>query len=268
MLTLQEILNLKTNLFKNSKVKIVRHKDNRLEYREIIKDKESLLEYQKEQENDVFKDCDYIISFIGIERSKSVFFGVFKVNGVKVINQQFHYDLVKITEFDYLSNRIIIDWGKNTLSWHQWYDKQEKEIIQILPKGYIGSFPGLLNFVLNFNELKTLIDNPEPNQDWKNHLSSVNGIYIILDNKTGNQYIGSANGKQGIWERWSDYAKRITDGNKGLDEICAKDKNYHKNFSYSILQTLPSNITQKEIGKIEKFYKMKLGTKVYGLNRN
>ena len=32
MLTLQEILNLKTDLFKKSRVKLVRHKDSREEY--------------------------------------------------------------------------------------------------------------------------------------------------------------------------------------------------------------------------------------------
>ncbi len=45
MLTIQEILNLKTDIFKNSKVKLVRHKDNRVEYRELIKDREGLLNY-------------------------------------------------------------------------------------------------------------------------------------------------------------------------------------------------------------------------------
>ena len=73
MITLQEILNIKTNLFKNSKVKLVRHKDNRAEYRELIKDRNELLNYQKEQGKHVFKDCDYIISFIGQERKNQSF---------------------------------------------------------------------------------------------------------------------------------------------------------------------------------------------------
>lgn len=147
-------------------------------------------------------------------------------------------------------------------------NKQPKEIIQILPKGYLGNFPGLLNFVLDFNELDQLINNPESNEDWKNHLSSVNGIYLILDIKTGYQYIGSANGQSGIWQRWIDYAKTFHGGNKKLIEICKSEDDYHKNFRYSVLQPLPSNITKKEIDKIEKIYKEKLGTKVFGLNDN
>ena len=62
MITIQEILNIKTDLFRYSKVKLVRHKDNRAEYRELIKDRNELLNYQKEQSKHIFKDCDYILS--------------------------------------------------------------------------------------------------------------------------------------------------------------------------------------------------------------
>ncbi len=267
MLTIQEILNLKTDIFKNSRVKLVRHKDNRAEYRELIKDRDGLLSYQKQQSKPVFHECDYIISFIGKERRRSILFGVFKVNGSVKRGGKYYYELEELTEFEYLSNRAVIDWGSNAIAWHQWYDKQPKEVIQILPKGYLGDFPGLLNFVLDFNELKRLTENPEANEDWKNHMSSVNGIYLILDNKKGNQYIGSANGKGGIWQRWQEYAQTIHGGNKKLIGLC-KTKNYQNNFHYSILQTLPSNITQKEIIKIENLYKEKLGTKAHGLNDN
>ncbi len=37
---------------------------------------------------------------------------------------------------------------------------------------------------------------------------------------------------------------------------------------YLILQTLPSNITQREIVAIENLYKQKLGSKAHGLNAN
>lgn len=268
MITIQEVLNMKTDLFIHSKVKLVRHKDSRLEYRELIKDRNELLKYQQEQSNPVFHDCEYIISFIGKERKKSILFGIFKVNGYEERDNKYYYDLEPLTEFDYLINRVVIDWGRSAISWHQWYDKQEKEIIQIFPQGYIGDFPGLLNFVLEFDELKRLIDNPESNEDWKNHLSSVNGIYLILDSKTGCQYVGSANGFGGIWQRWIDYAKTFHGGNLKLIELCKSDENYYKYFRYSILQTLPSNITKKDIDKIESLYKQKLGTKVFGLNKN
>lgn len=140
MLTLQEILRTKSSLLDGAKVKLVRHKDSRAEYREVIKDRNALLEYQKEQMREVFKDCDYIIAFVGMERKRSMLIGVFKVNGLEQRNDRFYYDLEPVPDFDDFADRVIIDWGNNAIAWHQWYDKQSKEVVEILPKGYMGIF--------------------------------------------------------------------------------------------------------------------------------
>ncbi len=268
MITLQEILNLKTDRFHNAKVKLVRHKDSRAEYRDLIRNRSGLLEYQREQAKAVFKGCSYIIAFVGLERRRSVLFGVFSVDGVTQRDGMYYYDLTHLPECADLENRIIIDWGGSAQAWHQWYDAQSKEVVEILPAGYLGNFPGLLDFVLDYDELKRLIDNPEANHDWKHHLSAVNGIYLILDTQTGMQYIGSANGKEGIWQRWGEYAASKHGGNKELIASLETDPNYQRHFRYSILQTLPSNITKTEIDKIESLYKKKFGSKAHGLNRN
>ncbi len=268
MITIKEILRLKSKILDTSKVKLIRHKDNRIEYREVIKDREALLKYQSHQSEDVFGKCDYIVSFTGLENSKSLFFGVFKVNNVEKVSDGYLYDLTVQPEFEDFVDRVVINWGKSTISWHQWFDKQDKEVIEILPEGYLGHFPGLTNFVLDFNELKKLIDNPEANKEWKNHLSSINGIYMILDTKTGNQYIGSAYGKDGIWQRWKDYATTKSGGNKLLKKLINSDKDYHLNFQYTIIQSLPSNLNKKEVIQIENLYKKKFGTKTHGLNLN
>ncbi|PCJ96237.1 MAG: hypothetical protein COA45_11465 [Zetaproteobacteria bacterium] len=268
MITLQTILSSQSPILDNAKVKLVRHKDSREQYRDVIKDKHALIAYQKEQGKDVFKGCDYIISFIGLEMKRSLFFGVFKVNGVKTSNRKYYYDLEYVSEFDDLVDRLIINWGAAARNWHQWYDMQPKEVVEILPQGYIGSFPGLLNFVLEFDELKRLTNNPTANYEWRNQLSAVNGIYLILDSKTGQQYVGSANGKGGVWQRWSEYAANYTGGNKELIAFIKKDPHYYRHFRYSVLQTLPSNITQREIVAIENLYKDKLGSKAHGLNVN
>lgn len=268
LFTLSELISLKTDIFSNSRVKIVRHKDNRNEYREILKDREKLIEYQKEQDKEVFANTDYIISFVGQESTKSLFFGVFKILGVEKRENNFYYNIAEIDILKEFIGRVVIDWGLGALAWSQDYHKNQKEVLEILPKGYIGNFPGLTNFVLDFEELTRLITNPDANKDWKNHLSSVNGIYLILDKTTGYQYIGSANGKGGIWQRWTEYIKTRTGGNKHLIALCCEDESYHKNFQFTVLQSLPSNITQKEIVEIENLYKKKFGTRFYGLNAN
>jgi hypothetical protein len=275
MFTLKELIELKTDFFKGKRVKLVRHKDSRTEYKDILKDREALLEYQKEQGKEVFKNTDYLISFIGQESTKSLLFGVFKVNGIDkkergVIKkgEKFFYNLTEVNIIDELIDRVVIDWGKSAISWYQWYDKQTKEVIEILPKGYLGEFKGLTNFVLDYDELKKLISNPDANKDWKSNLSSINGIYMILDTKTGSQYIGSAYGIGGVWQRWSEYASSIHGDNKRLKELCKLDKNYKKNFQYTILESLPSNVNKKEVIKIENLYKEKFGTRAFGLNEN
>ncbi len=268
MITLQQILNSQSPVLDGKKIKLVRHKDSRAEYRHVMKDREALLQYQREQAKDVFKGCDYIISFIGLERKRSVFIGVFKINGTDFKNNHFYYDLEAAPEFADLADRLVIDWGSGSMAWHQWYDRQDREVIEILPQGYIGNFPGLLDFVLEYDELETLINNPDANFDWRHHLSAVNGIYLILDSSTGRQYIGSANGANGIWQRWSDYASTGHGHNKELIALHKTDPTHHKNFKFSVLQSLPSNITQREIVEIETLYKQKLGSRAHGLNSN
>src|SRR5690606_22328311 len=134
--------------------------------------------------------------------------------------------------------------------------------------GYVGHFPGLLDFTLNYQELQKLINHENTNDVWKRNLSITNGIYLILDQKTGQQYIGAAYGHDGIWQRWQNYAQNGHGGNKILKKLSLKDKDYTKHFLFSVLQTLPSNSTSEEVIKIENLYKEKLGSRAHGLNDN
>ncbi len=268
MLTFKEILSLKSDILDKHAVKYVRHKDNRKEYRELIKDRGELLKYQAQQSNNVFEKCDYIASFVGTEQSRAVFIGIFKVDGIETTDDGFEYDLNEVSGFEDFKERLVIDWGKSAITWHQWVNTNPKNIVEILPKGYLGEFPGLLNFTLDYVELKKLGENLSANREWYLQLSSINGIYLILDKITGNQYIGSAYGKDGIWQRWAEYAKSGHGGNELLKELCCIDNQYYKNFQFTILQSLPSNLSNKDVIAVENLYKKKLGTKVFGLNKN
>jgi len=270
MITLQELLELRSNVFNSKNTKLIRHKDTRgiEDFKEIVKNRDQLLEYQREQGKDIF-NCDYIISFIGLEHMKSLLFGVFETNREKKVikNSHYFYELTEMNDFKDFNERIIIDWGSSGQAWHQWYHN-EKEVIQILPSGYIGSFKNYNDFVLDFNELEKIINNEDSNKDWIDKLSIINGIYLILDSKTGNQYVGSANGTDGILGRWKVYVQTKTGGNQCLIDLMKIDPKYYLNFKYSILQTLPSNITKQEIVNLENIYKEKLGSRVFGLNNN
>lgn len=270
----------------SKKIKLVRHQDSNYDTNHLYKI--GMLDfYQSIQSNDVFGNCEYILSFLGYERTKAIYIGAYKVNGkskfdnlvtqvpagypyMDILNQPLiHYDITKITLLNDLIDRLVIDWGNATRSWYQWLNTENpKQVIEILPKGYIKDFPGFEEIMLTFDEMYTIINNPDSNRVWHTMLSSVAGIYLITDFTDGNQYIGSASGNQGILGRWKEYAASIHGGNKKLISLLTSDPNRYKKFQYSILRTLPKSLTRNEIIVHEQKYKQKLGTRAFGLNLN
>lgn len=289
-MNLNEILKFTAPFLNGKNVKLVRHADGRKEqdFSSLRKNRERLLFYQKCQSQRKFDNAEYIVSFLGLESTKSLLIGIFKVNGCKEVNGfnsennqwSLEYDLEEVIDekvVNELYNRVIIDWGKSTISWCQNYEhlssdtsilSNSKEVLEILPKGYIGDFPGYNELILDMNDLRKLFDSKSANQKWETKLSSVSGIYLILDTKTGNQYIGSAYGKDGIWGRWKCYVENGHGGNEGLKPLKENDPNYDSNFQFSILMTLPANMNKDEVIMYENKCKLKLGSRVFGYNKN
>jgi hypothetical protein len=282
-----ELMELK-GLDTSKKIKLVRHKDKTFDlYKLYLNDQLDL--YQSSQSSPVFSECDQIISFIGLEGGRSKFIGVYDViaceknlchswpdhylykeSEVFEYGQhgEYLYELKKDERFDFLSGRVVIDWGGSALAWHQWMDKQEKEIIEVLPAGYVSEFPGYLDFVLSFKELVKIIENPDANSKWHQMLSAVAGVYLIVDSKTGKQYVGSAYGKDGILGRWKSYAASGHGGNVQLLNLLDQHTSYASHFTFSLLRTLPKSLTPKEVIDIENLYKTKLGSRKFGYNSN
>lgn len=278
---LSEIIKMRN--LEDKKIKIIRNTINRSYIKGLIK-RELFEEYQSFQKSDIFKNYDYIISFIEYKGSQSLLYGIYKVNDMKILKHfpenlkiikenenwnegpYYKYNFEKVNFLNDLEGRLIIDWGKSTLSWHQ--KSLNKEVVQILPKGYLKEFPGYQNVILSFDDLKKIINNPDANKQWKNMLSKVFGVYLILDKTDGKQYIGSAYGKNGIWGRWNQYVKTKHGNNKYLVELLEKYPNRYKNFQYSIINVLPNSLMKEEVIEKENIAKEKMGSKVFGLNGN
>ncbi len=274
MLTINELL-FSRGLSKDEKIKLVRHADKRFPLHNDYKfEIDKFLSYQCEQGRPVFHNCKFIISFLGEEGKKSRFIGVFKINGVKQLqNKNYFYDITEVNGFEDLKERAIVDWVSLPRAWHQWLDNVEaKPIIEILPSETFRnkSFSDYLDFILDFSELKNIIKNGDSFKEWHLMLSAVKGIYLILDKNTGNKYIGSAyNEGNGIFGRWKEYANTNGHGNnQQLKALLSKDKNYSRHFQFTILMTLPMTMTKNEVIKREQLFKTKLGTKSFGLNSN
>lgn len=270
--TIQQLL--ENQCFDNkTKVKLVRHTDKRFPdlYNWYCSDKDKFFDYFKRQSKLVFSKANFVVAFLGEASTLARFIGVYKVNGVTSIvdkeGKGYLYDLEELIGFENLKERIIIDWGKGTTSWHQWYEN-EKEVVEIkfCPDLNYKQFKNYDDIILNYSELQEIIKHEY--KDWKIPLSATNAIYLILDKKEGKQYVGSTYGGDGIWGRWINYAKNGNGGNKLLIELTKSDKNYANNFQWSILTTLPKTITKDEAIAIETKYKNKLGSRAFGLNSN
>ena len=280
---LTDILNIYDQDISQSKVRLVRHADSKWDLTMLLRTG-NFEEYQARQKRDVFGKCDYIVSFIGEGRTRSRMLGVYSVDGVSkkvpafkkswpypsMPRGIFRYRLTKLEPFRDIENRLIIDWGSATRQWVQWLKpaSKDKDVVELLPQGPVHDFPGFDDHLLSFEQLANIIHSPDANRTWHTMLKSVAGVYLITDNKSGELYVGSAYGKDGLLGRWTDYVRTKHGGNKRLKERLSKRPKAFHSFSYSILRTLPKSMTNKEVIEVEGLYKRKLGSRAFGLNDN
>lgn len=285
IITIQQLLKSRNPDFDNAKkVKLVRHKDSRPKserrvfgtvyegslYNLYRTDPKRFLEYQSEQKEKNFSDVEYIVSFIGEEVSESRFIGVYKNNGViKTFGDHKVFDFKEVSGFEVLKERVIIDWGKNAISWHQWYDN-EKAVIRIdrgLTENDVPIFTTYNDVLLSYRQLKTIFE--KDIADWKNRLDCCNCIYLIQDKKNGKQYIGSTYGKDGIWGRWQEYAETGHGKDVKLIKLLEADPLYaEKYFQWTILEILPLQISDSVAIDRELLWKRKFCTNTFGYNMN
>lgn len=89
-------------------------------------------------------------------------------------------------------------------------------------------------------------------------LSSVAGIYTILDRETGKLYVGKANayggiGKGGIWGRWESYAKTGHGGNKQLIELLENNPERKQDFLFRYYVLYPKQLLMMKYSILKIF---------------
>jgi hypothetical protein len=268
--------------FTEAKSKLVRHQDKRYDIWDLLR-RGWLETYQSTQKRPIFDNLNRIVTFVGLEGSRALFTGVYRVGERKdaslfsapagcpfkdwFIPGEYHYDLSKEVGYECLEKRVVIDWGRGALAWHQ--KTTNKTVLEIRPPGSsLVVFKDYLEFTLTFGELREIFKNPEAHSEWRARLSSVAGIYLILATRSGQQYVGSAYGVDGIWGRWSAYAKNGHGGNVELADLLQSEEGYPDSLTFSILKILPITTARPEVLKWEGFYKDKLGSRATGLNGN
>lgn len=229
--------------------------------------KDLFLQYQSEQLARNVRNIKYIVSFIGEEKTTARFVGVYRINGKRDnpgAKGEVILDLERIKAFEHLEKRIVIDWGFPANSWHQYYDKEKKARLEeyIQKQGKVPLFGSYLDVNLNHAQLQLVVHHP----DWVTMLKEVNCIYCILDASNGRLYVGSTYNHQGILGRWVQYAAT---GHGGDMDLVKKGEVYCKaNLKWSILETLPLNISAHDAIERETLWKEKLGVRRFGYCNN
>jgi hypothetical protein len=282
MIGLLELLAARGFMTDPRRAKLVRHKDLRFDIEGLVRD--GLLEkYQEFQGDKIFDGCDQIVAFVGEDGTKSRFVGVFDVGPRRPAKEaadlanpetpvwmkgaKYWYRTTRRSEFRELENRLIIDWGSATRAWHQWF--RDRPVLEIRQLGrLLPPFWDYLHVNLTHRELKALALHPEAHRDWVAGLSAVGGVYLVVSTITGQQYVGSATGERGIWQRWREYAESGHCGNSKLAELCTSDSRHPDAFTFSILEPFSLTTTRDVALKQEAFFKRKLGSRAFGLNDN
>lgn len=261
--------------------KVLRHTDGDVDLNLLIQTNH-LETYLANQGENRFPIGARIVSCLRDEGTDAILHGVYIVKSVKKDSTrswpdsfpkkemrpgEYWYDLERDTRFDDLTERLVINWGKDAINWCKALSDNQ-EIVRIEPRGLIATFPGFDQIVISHAQLKGIIDNPTAHRDWHSALRSVAAVYLITDSKDGAQYVGSAYGKDGLLKRWTDYAKNGHGGNKLLEALVTADPDAKSRFTYSVLKIFTSGLDKREALSVEDLYKRKLGSRAHGLNSN
>jgi len=145
---------------------------------------------------------------------------------------------------------------------------QSLEVAELRPvRMTVGDFPGYPHVLLPMRRLRTIVNQELPS--WKSALSSVAGVYVIADTRTGKLYIGSANGDGGLWARWCAYAESAHGGNKELVALIRERGAAHaEGFQFAVLEIADTHASNDDVLARESHWKQVLLTRSHGYNAN
>jgi hypothetical protein len=151
--------------------------------------------------------------------------------------------------------KLVIEWGPGKLAWRQRAHEQNKIILEIRAHPKEEPFPHYINFLRRLGELNNIYPS------WQPRLKERKGIYLLTFDD-GAQYVGSATGEQGFWQRWHDY---LTNGHGG-NRVLIRDQRDARKAMVSILEVAGSAQTGQDIINQEMLWQKKLGVRAKPLD--
>ncbi|TVR38210.1 MAG: GIY-YIG nuclease family protein [Cryomorphaceae bacterium] len=233
--------------------------------------KGSFNDWQSHQTQKNF-ECDYVISLIRIGRDRWLFVGVYGVSGRKRLkdSKMWYYDLNLVEGQEPLIGRAVLAYKRTGRASYIWKKElaNEMAMLEYLPQRMtIESYPGHHCVCISYSELNLIIDQKE--KTWYGALANIKGIYCITDITNGKQYVGKADGEDGIWQRWSTYVNNGHGDNKALRHLLKeKGLDYKVNFQFSLLEVADFKTPDAEVGQRESHWKNVLRSRDFGYNEN
>jgi len=228
-------------------------------------------EWQRVQTRKNF-ERPFVLSLIAMKQRHAWLFGGLHRSGSSTPHKEgyFHYPLIELPETKELNGRLVVHFERpgrqSYLITERWLgDLTVKEIFS--EKIQFAKFPGFKSVLLTTQDLRIIVRDQLP--DWVAVLSSVAGVYLISDTKSGKLYVGSATGEGGLWQRWCSYASTGHGHNVELRAVMKELGDAHvEHFQYSILEIADTHTSQKEILQRESHWKSVLLSRLHGYNKN
>jgi len=205
-------------------------------------------------------------------QNKWLFGGVYSSKGSEWVEKHtcYYYQLTELATCSEMNGRLIAHFERPGRQSYLHAERWNDQILlsEILPERLrIAEFPGYRAIDLSKEELEIITS--QSIQSWRAALSSVAGVYLISDTKTGKLYVGSASGEGGIWQRWLAYAATGHGGNFQLKQLMAGEGSQRASpFRFSVLEIADLHESRENILLRESHWKSVLLSREYGLNSN
>ena len=156
-------------------MRLIRHSNREINVFEVFEtDIDKFICYTAWQPEGRYAQCKYLAIFGPSQGTTAQFLGLYEVNGFtsnedlkehhkfslehynlppEWYEKSVYYHLKQSKVMKDLINRLVIEWGKGTVSWFQ---KKDKDIIQIKPVNSIFEFESYNQILIPYSKLKEL----------------------------------------------------------------------------------------------------------------
>ncbi len=228
---------------------------------------EAYQSYQSQRRRGYFREPIWA-TFAAMLDGKTIFLGLYRVEFIGTFESGLtdvltgspldptiddRYRCTRMSELSEYSGRLFIDWGASPRAWVQ-RGATDKMITELYESYREPDFPGYLEVIKPLSEVASLP------ASWVEFLQLGRGVYLLTCPRTKEQYVGKADGVDGFWGRWMNYAATGDGGNVRLKSRERSD------YQVSILEVAGSSATAVDILRMEARWKVKLQTREMGLN--